>query len=89
MNEIYKRKLRYSEARRHYIRVDRRHMDMFPPVGETFTLVIDDQKFEVKIGSLNRIWAALFWDKLPHFREGDMIVFSKSPDGSFNVYMED
>jgi len=89
MNEIYRRKLRYSEAKRHYIRIEKKYRDMFPPAGETFIVVIDNQKFEVAVGSLNRIWAAIFWEKLPRFREGNMIVFSKNPDGSFNVTIEE
>ena len=89
MKEIYKRKLRYSEARRHYIRVSKKYRDMFPPAGEPFTLLIGDQKIDVEIGSLDRIWASLFWDKFLHFRWGDTIVFSKNSDGSFNVYMEE
>ena len=85
MKEIYRRKLCYSESRCHYIKVSKKYRDMFPPTGEPFTLFIDDQKIDVEIGSLNRIWASLFWGKLPHFRGGDTIVFSKNPDGSFNV----
>lgn len=88
INEICRQKLSPTEAKRHFIRVRKKYRDMFPPAGETFVVVIDNEKFEVTVGSLNRIWAAIFWDKLPHFREGDTIVFSKNPDGSFNVSIE-
>jgi len=88
MNEVYKRKLRYSESRRHFIHIGKEYRDMFPPTDETFIVVIEDKRIEVAVGSLDRIWAALFWDRLPRFREGDTIVFSKNADGSFDVYME-
>jgi len=89
MQEIYKRKLSYWEANSHLIPIDKGHRDMFPPAGETFTVVIDEEKFEATINSFNRIWLEELWKRLPHFREGDTIVFSKNPDGSFNVTIEE
>jgi len=89
MQEIYKRKLSYSETNRHFIHIDKRHRDMFPPAGETFMVVIDNEKFEATIDSFNRIWLDELWKRLPHFREGDTIVFSKNPSGSFNVTIEE
>jgi hypothetical protein len=89
MQEIYKRKLSYWEANRRLILIQKRHRDMFPSAEETFTVVIDNLKFEVTIDSFNRIWLEELWKRLPHFREGDTIVFLKNPDGSFNATIEE
>lgn len=89
MQEIYKRKLTSTEAKRHFIFIEKKYRDMFPQARETFEVVIDNEKFEAAVGSLNRIWAAIFWEKLPHFREGDAIAFLKNPDSSFNVSIEE
>jgi len=71
------------------IPIDKGHRDMFPPAGETFTVVIDNLKFEVTIDSFNRIWLEELWKRLPRFKEGHTIVFSKNPDGSLNVTIEE
>lgn len=84
----YRRKLRPTEAKRHYITISKEYRDVFPPSGEIFKIIVNNENIDVTIDKSNRIWAALFWDRLPHFEEGDTIVFSKNPDDSFNVSME-
>lgn len=89
MQEIYKRRLSPTEAKRHYVYIENDALWLFPFVGKPFKIRIGKKEFEVAIGSENRIWATLFWEKLPHFREGDTIFFLKKPDGSFYVGIEE
>jgi len=88
MEKIYKRKLTYCEAKRHYVYIEKKKRDLFPSTDHDFDVVVNNMKLPVKVDKQNRIWAALFWDKLPHFRKGDTIIFSKNADGSFNVRIE-
>jgi hypothetical protein len=85
---IYKRKLTPSEARRHFIYVDEEHRSMFPPPGKEFEIIVKNQKIKVKVDSQWRIWAALFWDYLPSFQVGDVIVISKTPNGVLKIAVE-
>lgn len=84
VKSTYRRKLSVTEANRHYVYIEKQYRDIFPPFGETIRIIIDDYKVEAKIDRLNRIWASLFWDHLD-FEMGKTIVFTKNPDGSFNV----
>lgn len=88
MNEVFRKKLAYSESSRHYIRILKDYRDRFPQPYEAFFVIINGQRFEVVLDSSYRVWASMFWDKLPQFRGGDMIVFSKNADGSYNVTVE-
>lgn len=85
---VYERKLSRTEAKRHFIYVDEKHRDLFPPQRRKFNILVKNQKVEATIDSQWRIWAALFWDDLPSFEEGDTIVISKNRDGSFMVEVE-
>jgi len=89
MSEVFRKKLAYSESSRHYIRILTDYRDSFPPPYEPFFVVVNGQRIEVVLDSSYRVWAAMFWDKLPRFRGGDTIVFSKNEDGSYNVTVEE
>jgi hypothetical protein len=81
----YMRKLNRWEAKRHYVRVLKKSAVMFPPIGTTFKVLVGKREFEVRIDKQRRIWAGWLWRLLPHFREGDIVMFSKNEDGSFIV----
>ncbi|MEM2144251.1 MAG: hypothetical protein QW279_02740, partial [Candidatus Jordarchaeaceae archaeon] len=85
---IYKRKLTPSEVKRHFIYVEKEYRCMFPPPGKEFEIIIKKEKINVKTDSRWRIWAALFWDDLPSFHVGDVIVFSKNPNDVFKIEVE-
>jgi len=85
---IYKRRLTPSEAKRHFVYIAKDHRNMFPPPGKEFKVDVDNQKIDVKIDSKWRIWAALFWEKLPSFQRGDVVVFSKLASDTFKVEVE-
>ena len=85
MEEKYERKLTFSESNRHYIYITKNYRDIFPPAGKEFMIVIDNRKFEAKVGKQNnRIWAANFRDYID-MSEGITLVLSKNPDGSFTL----
>lgn len=86
---VYKRELSPTEARRHFVYVDGKHREIFPHPGERFNVVVGSQKIEVAIDKQWRIWAAMFWDKLPHFEGGNVVVLSKQRNGSFTVSIEE
>jgi hypothetical protein len=91
MKKIYKHRLKRSEALYHFIKVNEKNRGMFPPWDESFDIIVKGKKIKtkVKVDRLDRIWAGVFWRKLPHFDEGDKLVVSKNPDGSFNVDIEE
>jgi len=89
MIEVFRKKLAYSESSRHYIRILKDYKDEFPEPYKPFIVVIKGERIEVVLDSSYRVWAALFWDKLPRFRGGDTIIFSKNEDGSYTVNVEE
>jgi len=88
MSEVFRKKLAYSESSRHYIRILKDYRDKFPLPHKPFFVVVNGPRFEVVLDSSYRVWAAMFWNKLPRFRGGDIIIFSKNEDGSYNVTVE-
>lgn len=77
------------EAKRHYIYIKAEHRGMFPPVGEKFEVIVENDKSEVSVDTEDRIWASLFWDHLSIFEKGQVVIMTKNRDGSFTVTMED
>jgi len=88
MQKEYKRKLSRTEAKRHYVYIEKKFADLFPPSGEVFKILVGKERLEVLIDRQQRIWAAMFRDSLPHFNEGDTVIFSKKQDGSYAVSIE-
>jgi hypothetical protein len=85
---VYKRKLRQSEAERHFIYVEKAHRDLFPNRHVQFNVMVGKNLFNVEIDSLWRIWANYLWNKLPSFGEGDIVEMEKNVDTSFKISVE-
>jgi hypothetical protein len=84
----YKRNLSKTEAKRHFVYVDSENRDFFPNPCQNFIVKVSGDKREVSIDKKGRILASIFWELLPSFREGDLIIFSKESDRVFTVTME-
>jgi len=89
MSVVYKKKLTYIESKRHFIRIGKDHIDKFPIQNVSFYVVVNGKRFEVALGARHRILAAIFWEKLPSFKQGDTIIFSKNKDGFYTVSVEE
>jgi len=87
MKSIYKRKLTPTEVKRHFIRVGKKYLDIFPSAGEAFKIVVEEEKLRVTMDKRGRIWASKR-KGLAKFSEGDTIIFSKKSDDTFNVSIE-
>jgi hypothetical protein len=87
LEKQYRRKLSRTEANRHFVYIES-HSDLFPPPEKIFKILVGKDKMEVKLDKRHRIWASIFWDCLPHFSEGDTIIFSKNNNRSFTVNVE-
>jgi hypothetical protein len=85
---VYKRRLRQSEAERYFIYVEASSRDMFPKQHVRFNLMFKGKPFDVEIDDSWRIWVNYLWDKLPSFKECDIIIFEQNKDGSFNISVE-
>jgi hypothetical protein len=92
MNKIFCKKLTRSELDRHYIRVNKRDRPLFPPAGVPFTAIVGKTRIEMIIDKYDRIYIQYrFWDSLREpldIEEGDTMVFSKNPDGTFTISVQ-
>lgn len=90
MNKIIRKKLTRSELDRHYIRINKRDRSQFPPAGVPFTAIIGKTKIEMIIDKYDRIYTQYrLWNAVGEpldIDEGDIIMFSKNPDGTFTIF---
>lgn len=88
MRFVYKRKLTLTEAKRHYIFVDKGHRDIFPSPKDNFKIIIDhDKLLDARIDAEGRIYSRLC-DYIT-LKEGNTIVFAKNYNGSFSVSIKE
>lgn len=84
----YKRNLSKTEAKRHFVYVDSENRDFFPHPLQNFIVTIGGEKREVSIDKNGRILASIFWELLPSFHEGDLVIFLKKSCKVFTVTIE-
>lgn len=85
---VYRRRLRQSEAERYFIYIEKAVREMFPKPRNRFDVIVKGNPFDVEIDDNWRIWANYFWDILPSFKEGDIIIIEKNGDDSFTITIE-
>jgi hypothetical protein len=80
--------LSHSEAKRHYIFIEKSARgQLLPPRWKVFKIRIGEEEFEVTIDTNYRIWGGVFKDYID-FKEGNVFVFRKNPDGIINLSVE-
>ena len=88
MAKIYRRKLTPSEAKHHYVFIEKNiRGQLFPPRWKVFKIRISEKEFDVTIDSHYRIWGGVLKDYI-NFREGNVFEFRKSPDDIINLSVE-
>ena len=88
MAKIYRRKLTPSEAKHHYIFIEKNARgQFFPPRWKVFKIRIGEEEFEVTIDANYRIWGAVFRDYID-FKEEYVFVFKKNQNGIINLSVE-
>ena len=88
MKKVYEKKLAPSESSRHYVRILEEYRDLFPLPYSHFSIKINDEIVDVTLDASYRIWIGAFWKKLPTFKMGDTIIFTKEDDGYYTVTMK-
>jgi hypothetical protein len=93
--EYYRKVLSKSEANRHFIYITSWAREMFPELGEPFTLVVKEKdfhkekEFQVIIDKQGRVWANAneLKDYIP-FKPHRVLIFTKKDQKKFTLACE-
>ena len=83
--ETYYRKLRPAEAKHHFVFIEQKYRNMFPPPKNEFKVVINGEEYGVSMDKQGRIWLSAFYQYLPSFEEGDWISIANLSKDVFRI----
>ena len=80
----YRRKLNKSESERHYFYITHKYRKYFPPSNTKFTLIVNEEPYEVEMDLLKRIWTGGFGYKIK-WEMGKEFNIIKESDNTFKL----